>query len=475
MFALGINFWNAAAAPPISAAPPLKDYLVSWWEGGPSDVGFSRRNDLYGPYFLDYCAESAVRTGKIGVAADIGGTNYLRTVSGTNNHTSSLLGAGRNIWRCGWFKFDTLSANQSLWADYGGYAPDRQFLLQYNNTTQKIELIWCANLNASRVTLTDSMTPVVDVWYFIAFGRSNTNSQIWLTITPDTNALPTAAVTLASTSTQQAIGGSNWHTIGANDSGSNKMDGAVNQFAVFHSEYSSDYVAWLYNAGAGRQYSDLVYSVAPTLGYFHNFEADTPPEPVRYTYQDIWPLTTRVVDPANASNFVSKLDGSWKQTQVFNDSSTDYWTTVNEGRITVRVYVLAWVDGAMVFQLDGKSNNKFIAGQAKGFDANEGLGSLFNTNGPSNDRGLSWGGITTSGYIMPLNQWVLLDYRFKRAATANKLELWADGVRIIASTAAISTISTMTTFHHISVGNDRVNASNYLMDDFTISPNSLLI
>jgi len=465
MFALGINFWNAGADA-ISAAPPLKDYLVSWWEGGPSTVGFARRNDLHGPYYLDYSTEAAVRPGKIGVASDIGGTNYLRTAAGTDAHTASMLGAGRNIWRCGWFKFDTLSANQSLWADYG-LASDRQFLLQYNNTSKKIELIWCANLNTSRVTLTHTMTPVVDVWYFIAFGRSNTNSQIWLTITAETNPLPTAAVTLPSPSTQQAIGLYNWHTIGANDGGSNKMDGAVNQLAVFHSDYNSDYITWLYNAGAGRQYSDLVYSVAPTLGYFHNFEADTPPEPVRYTYQAIWEGTQRVVDPVNASNYVNKLDASWEQIQVFNNSSTDYWCTVNEGRIQVRIYVIAWVGGAMIFQLDGKSNNVL-------FDSDEGLGSLFVTNGPANNRGISWNDRTTSEYDTPLNTWVELDYRFKRNATGNKLELWADGVRIIASNTPITTIQTMTTFHHISVGNDRVQASNYLMDNFRISPDSLL-
>lgn len=437
-----------------SAIP--RERIISFWTGEP--IASGTRPDEVGSNHLGYSAVGATAAGKIGTATDFAGANHLRTSLATDTMASSLTSVGADITYAGWIRFDTIAADQTIAARWGGWTQGREHRLYLEAASARLKLVWANASNSARLTATDAQPIVAGQWYFIAYGRSNTASEIWLSVTPDNAAAARMRTTVAGAATNPAAQ-SQIMEFGANDS-SARMDGRWNLWGAYRCTLSASELDWLFHAGAGRPFTDFTFVQAPALEYLHDFE-QTGAACGRYSYQSFMSTAEISTERAKTGGGSLKVTGAWGQIQVFNNSNTNYWSSTDECKVSSDIYVTNWVGSAMWFQMDGKSNSSDL-------DTNEGCGHVLFYN-DTGKRGFSMGSVRSAGYDMPLNQWVHLTYLFRRNGTPNAVELYADGVLIAAGGSALPPVTTRA-WHHISLGNDRNASPTFFIDNFSVRP-----
>lgn len=451
-FVLVLAAWTAITA---GETPIPRERLISFWTGAPSASG--TRLDEVGSNHLGYAAVGATAAGKIGTATDLTGANYLRTTLGTNTVASSLTSVGADITYAGWILFDTVATNQTIAARWGGWAQGREHRLYLDAAANRIKLTWANANNTASVTATAPVAITAGQWYFVAYGRNDATSEVWLSVTPDSAGAANArtAITGATNPAAQA----QIVEFGTND-GSNRMDGRWNLWGTYRCTLSAGELDWLFHAGAGRPFTDFAFVAEPAMEYLHDFE-QTGALCGRYSYQSFMDTAAISTEQARTGNASLKITGAWGQIQVFNNSNTDYWSTTGECKVSSDIYVTNWVASAMWFQMDGKSDHDDL-------DTNEGTGYvLFYADGAN--RGFSMGSVRTSGYNLPLNQWVHLTYLYRRSGIPNAVELYANGVLIASGGGAGAPVVTRA-WHHISLGNDRNVSPTFFIDNFSVRP-----
>lgn len=437
-----------------SAIP--RERIISFWTGEP--IASGTRLDEVGSNHLGYSGVGMTAAGKIGTATDFAGANHLRTSLATDTMASSLTSVGADITYAGWIRFDTIAADQTVAARWGGWAQGREHRLFLDAAAARLKLVWANANNTARLTATDAQPIVADQWYFIAFGRSNSASEIWLSVTPDNAATARMRTTVAGAATNPAAQGQIME-FGANDS-SARMDGRWNLWGAYRCTLSASELDWLFHAGAGRPFSDFAFVQAPAMEYLHDFE-QTGAACGRYSHQSFMSTAEISTERAKTGNASLKVTGAWGQIQVFNNSNTDYWSTTGECKVSSDIYVTNWIASSMWFQMDGKSNSTDL-------DTNEGCGYVLFYN-DAGKRGFAMGSVRTADYDLPLNQWVHLTYLFRRNGTPHAVELYADGVRIAAGGSALPPVTTRA-WHHISLGNDRNASPTFFIDNFSVRP-----
>jgi hypothetical protein len=328
-----------------------------------------------------------------------------------------------------------------------------------------LELDWSDSANTSHGIIPDDLPINTGTWYFIAFGHSDVNDEAWLSVTPDTAATPRAAVPLAIRTNPVGAGSELWFMY--DQIAKTNSHGIWDEWAVYNKTLNTDELVWLFNAGAGRTYADFVYVNEPVLEFFHDMEQEEPARG-RISYYTFTSASAALsTEQAKDGNQSLKITGAWGQIQLFNDTNTDYWCTTDKCRVSMDIYMVDFA-GGMLFQIDGKTTTTLTD-----LDTNEGRAVRFHTR--NGERGFS-AGARTSGYSVPLNQWVHIDYLHDRTRTApdNSTELWADGELLIAVEGQPAPYTpppyVAKAWHHISLGNDMINEPTFYIDNFEVAP-----
>lgn len=451
----------------LQAQTPIpKENVISYWTGEPNP-GTGRRLDLIGSNHLWDAPESAVVAGVIGNATIFDGSGHLRTKLRTDTYASGIQTQGRDITYAGWLQVGSLGSDQILAGRWGRWAPGREHRLWYDASAGVLKLDWSDSANVSQVTIADDLTVTADTWYFVAYGRSDSAAAAWLKVTPKTDGQPRPVVILTSVpANPSGQSGELW--FGYDQIDKVNCYGKWDEWGIYNKVLSADEIAWLFNAGAGRTYADFVYINEPVLGYFHDMEQE---EHVRghISYYSFTEATAALsTEQAASGNQSLKITGSWGQIQIFNDSNTDYWCTTDKCRVSMDIYMVNFT-GSMLFQMDGKTTTVLTD-----LDTNEGLGVMFYSG--NGERGFSMGSNRTSGYNLPLDQWVHIDYLRDRRRTAphNSAELWVDGELVLAVEGEPAPYEpppyVAEAWHHISLGNDRIEQPTFYIDNFEVAP-----
>jgi hypothetical protein len=445
-------------------SPIPKENVISYWNAEPSP-GTGRRLDLIGSNHLYDAPESTVVAGKVGTATVFDGHGHLRTTLSTDTYASTIRSNGQDITYAGWIQVDSLQNDQIIAGRWSRWAPSREHRLWYDAAAGVLKLDWSDSANTAQKTLNGDLTITANIWYFVAYGRNHASSELWLSVTPDTAATPRSAVRLAAVPTNP-MGADAELWFGYDQIARINCYGQWDEWGVYNKTLSAGELSWLFNAGAGRAYGDFSYVNEPVLEFFHNMEQEAPARG-RISYYSFSTNAALSTEQAKDGSQSLKITGDWGQIQLFNNSNTDYWCPIDKCRVSMDIYVVNFVN-AMLFQLDGKSNITDL-------DTNEGLGSvtLYTGNG---ERGLAMGGVRTSGYNLPLNQWVHIDFLHDRHRTApdNAMELYADGVLLLSVRGQNPPFEpapfVARAWHHISLGNDLAAAPTFFIDNFEVAP-----
>jgi hypothetical protein len=232
-----------------------KDNLVAWWT---FDETSGNRADSHGSNTAVPTGTPGYGTGKKGNALDLEITSVNEYLTVTDNDSISLNATDFTI--CGWVYFESLSGTTLAFL-LSKYAAAYEYSLYYTpGATNRF------NLTVFHNGVNDPITASVagattGVWYFIAATFNNTSKALTISVDNGTPGTATATgKTIANTATNLFIG-----TLSAapgNDAYT--LDGMMDEWAIWKRVLTAEEITWLYNAGAGRTYSELDAGAALT-------------------------------------------------------------------------------------------------------------------------------------------------------------------------------------------------------------------
>jgi hypothetical protein len=246
-----MSAWPAAGV----GTNPGTTNLLAWW--ALDETSGTRADSHSGGYDMSLQGTPSYTTGKVGNAGTVAVTNG----NGSYFYYSDSGGAldcpsGSSITVCAWVYFNSMPTNHgypvSRWGNGGAGNKDWTFVVPNNGA-----LAFSAARSGGQ---TDAAAPAATIgsgaWYFVTgiFDHTvGTHGTVYVSANAGTKysaALSTAKEAL--TSCPVAIGDLS-HTAATYGN----MSGAVDEVCIYQRVLTADELAWLYNGGNGRAYSEL--------------------------------------------------------------------------------------------------------------------------------------------------------------------------------------------------------------------------
>lgn len=240
MIFLPANYGALVVPELVAAAGPGTADLVSWWS---LDETSGARADSHGSNNLADTNTVLYDTGKQGNAA------YFERANNESLElsTGTPLGFGDEDFSVGaWVKADTLNDGMGI-IFKSRLGTDVAYLLMYNNADNRFR--WYVQSGATNhfVDADTFGAPATATWYFVVGVHDSVNDVIKISV--NGGAFDSEATTEGSVANSEPFVIGDW--------GSKEWDGLIDEAFVFGKALSADDITWLYNSGAGRQYSDL--------------------------------------------------------------------------------------------------------------------------------------------------------------------------------------------------------------------------
>jgi hypothetical protein len=215
--------------------------LVSYWT---LDETSGTRSDSHGSNHLSPQNTPGYGTGKQGNAASfVRASNQWLTVA----DNTTLSPGDTDFTFAGWVYLDNKTNTQRLWGKWN--SPNNEYRLQYNVSTNRFE--WSVSIDGTGVAATATAnnlgSPSASTWYFIVCYHDSVNNLIGISVNNGT-----FNTTAHSTGVYDATGA---FTI--SNSGTNALDGDVDEVGYFNKVLTASEISYLYNIGLGRTYSTL--------------------------------------------------------------------------------------------------------------------------------------------------------------------------------------------------------------------------
>jgi len=243
----------------VSIGAALKTSMISWWtmNEASTGVGAVTRNDSHGTNHLTDVNTTASAAGKISNAADFEKDNSERLTVADND---SLSMGDIDFTICAWVKFEAPAQANNSWgtilAKWDFSTNNREYALAWEradaSSINHIRLEVSSNgtaitgLSASTLGL-----PATGTWYFVVMWHDAAANT--LNIQVNDGAVDSVAYTSGVHS-----GNSTLFFGSLNATAGYYLDGLGDEAALWKRTLTAAERTWLYNAGAGRTYTDLI-------------------------------------------------------------------------------------------------------------------------------------------------------------------------------------------------------------------------
>jgi hypothetical protein len=219
----------------------LETDLISFWKLDEASDGTSPviRVDSVGSHDLTDVNTTASGVGIIenGVNLDSFNNEYLTNDDSSFNFNESFTIAG-------WFKFDMLGANRTLFSRYLNSGTERQYILFYEHSSTNIRLLLSHDgLNATSLYSSQSSWSI-GTWYYIVAWYDDVLEEIGISIN-DSSVTTPATSGIYTGSTQPFLLGNSYAGF---------FDGVIDEVGVWSRALTSEERTQLYNSGSGLSY-----------------------------------------------------------------------------------------------------------------------------------------------------------------------------------------------------------------------------
>lgn len=220
------------------------DNLVAYWS---LEEASGTRNDAHGTSHLTDNNTVTSATGKVGTAADfeLSNAEYLEVA---DNAALSMGDIDFSI-AC-WVNLESKAAPMVIVSKYQG--SNLEYQLNYDNGGDVFRFFVASGAsfaNATSVPTTDFGAPSTSTWYFVTARHDATANTIDIGVNAGTQT--SAAYTFGSWDSGSFL------RLGGNPD-NQWWDGLIDEVGIWKKKLTADEITWLYNAGAGRSYADIV-------------------------------------------------------------------------------------------------------------------------------------------------------------------------------------------------------------------------
>lgn len=232
------------------ATNPGTTGLISWWS---LDETSGNRADSHGSNTLTDNNTVLSAAGKQGNAADFerDNTEYLSIVDNAGLSTGDI-----DFTVGGWVKNESLTNTNTVIAKRDD--SDYEYSLGTSNTGPNHQFFFQIN---APVTVYEGNAISTGVWYFVVAWHDATNDLIYIQVNNGTAASQATGGSAPSDTTAPFIIGNN--NVSATP---RPHDGLIDELFFYKRILTADERTWLYNAGAGRAYSELSLPLVTELG-----------------------------------------------------------------------------------------------------------------------------------------------------------------------------------------------------------------
>jgi RHS repeat-associated protein len=255
---------NSALKDPTPSLPPAPNPgmtgLVSWWNMNESS---GTRSDSHSSNHLSDNNTVGSTTGKQGNAAQfiLANSEYLSIP----DNASVSMGSGARMTVCAWVKLNSKSVSgvQNIVSKRGLSNGSWEYFLRYDGRVDRF--VYLATSDGYAATLAEVKAdafgpPTTNTWYFVCGGYDGINA--WISVNAGTrNTVPFST---------DIFDGTNTLRFGSGYPGGSSpeyLDGMVDELVLYKRALNTSEIGWLYNAGAGRTYTELTPLSAGTLTY----------------------------------------------------------------------------------------------------------------------------------------------------------------------------------------------------------------
>lgn len=153
--------------------------------------------------------------------------------------------ASQSLCVCAWVYADTLPAGMPIVGKWR--SGDNEYLLQFNATSARF--LGRNAANTATTIITNGATLVTGAWNYIVCGYDFLNAQLYFSLNG-------AAKTTAAAGTGLRVGGTALFQVGRQDTATT-MNGRITRVGIGRFVPIAAEITHLYNAGAGRLYSEI--------------------------------------------------------------------------------------------------------------------------------------------------------------------------------------------------------------------------
>ncbi len=232
---------------------------ISCWD---LEEASGTRADAFGGNTLTDVNTVTQATGIVGFAADfeLNNTEYL---SHTDN--ASLSTGDIDFSLAGWFKLESIGAQQELASKYGADG-SREYELFVSSTNKPTFLIRDGSNAVGTATWGSAVS--ASTWYFVLAWHDAAANVVGITIDNGT------AVTNSTTGAPPDTNGAFF--LGTRNAGTFPLDGVLDQWTFYKTVLTTSNGTYLYNSAAGRSCADLVPATATPTSTNTNTPTATP-------------------------------------------------------------------------------------------------------------------------------------------------------------------------------------------------------
>ena len=244
------NSGNGHTCSDLSSSTPTPDptftnpgttNLVSWWG---LDETSGTRADSYAANHLD-SSNTGSDTGKQGLAAHFTPNQYLSSAD-----TAGLSMGDMDFTLGGWVNLNTLSGLRTILAkgSNSGANKDYEYILEYDNSTGKF---YFGIGNGTTYGEVVNTTPAQYTWYFLTAWYNSTTDMMYLQVNNGSPSGVSYSQGSFDSTYPLSVG-----RLGGYHGG--YMNGLVDEVFLYKRVLTDGERAWLYNAGNGRTYTELL-------------------------------------------------------------------------------------------------------------------------------------------------------------------------------------------------------------------------